>query len=97
MKNLKLIITLSVSIAFFSSCTQNELESQNQENQKVFVEKGVSLVSGKLISKKLLTASEVREEQKASTADGWYEAPYAQSIPIYRYLYYGSYENIDHY
>ena len=97
MKNLKVTLSLLVGIAIGSSCTQIELEQQEGREQKIFMEEEVHLVSGELVSKKMLTANEIQKNRNALTADGWYTAPYAYSIPIYRYLYYGSYENIDHY
>lgn len=98
MKNLKTIITILISIVVFSSCTLNDLEQPEPGVQKISVTSEVDLVPEvKLVGKRLLTASEIQKERSTTSVDGWYSAPYAESIPIYRYLYYGSYQNIDHY
>lgn len=98
MEKVKRIIALLVSIAIFSSCTQNDLEPPARLEQRTYVEsKGSMMPEIKLADKRLLTVDEIQEERNTVGIYGFCPAPYAESIPIYRYLYYGSYQNIDHY
>ena len=102
MKNLKMIMVGLLGVAAISSCTQDELLQQDRTemgasiNNEVFTE----ISNVKLVSKRLLTESEIQGFANGNLPSEEHEllpAPYASSIPIYRYLYYSSYENLDHY
>lgn len=102
MKSLKIIIVILLSVAVTSSCMQDEMFRPNQREigASIAPKTLTEIPHVKLISKKQLTENEIREFANGEKANGnrkLLPAPYASSIPIYRYLYYGSYQNIDHY
>lgn len=102
MKSLKNVMAILLNVAIAISCTQNEFPEQSLGETSVLIdtEALTEIPQVKLISKKLLTENEIREYANGHRVNEDHtllSAPYAESIPIYRYLYYGSYQNIDHY
>lgn len=96
MKNIRKSLVFLLGIVLLPSCSQNEILTKENAKDSDIVDNTIESSSShfQLLSKKLLCAKESRVLRTNTIS---YESAYDSSIPIYRYYYGGSYEDIDHY